>query len=428
MSRDIFNQIRLLRAPSNLTLNVSRDGASATSLGNLFQCLTTLMAATWYPQRLLFSRLNNPNSQLFLIGEVLHPPDHFCGPPLDLLQQVHVFPVLRAPELDAVLQVPQVVMNLIFSYRGRNFAFTVPALRSIHWRGVGGKAASEDSVKKVVEYLSLLLIQCYQLASRVHQGKPFLLFFASLAKFSSSCALAFLTPSLHNRAASLYFSQDTCPCFHCLCISFLPFSLTSSLLPFLPDYLHLRIESSCALWKASFKICQLCSAPLSLRAVSQGSPDFTLHLSHIPQDCELHQCMITAAQAASNLDITNQLTCVDDQQVQYRIPSACDLPWPKHPAAPKRALQRAECDAGGRVCQASPHGNPSAAESRQLFLPTFYMVNHLTPNTLGNTQELELFILKHREEPYVVATHVFLQIGVQMPRSRYPSRAHCSPA
>ncbi|KAK4816932.1 hypothetical protein QYF61_025428 [Mycteria americana] len=40
-----------------------------------------------------------------LTREVLQPPDHFCGPPLDPLQQVHVFPVLRAPELDAVLQV-----------------------------------------------------------------------------------------------------------------------------------------------------------------------------------------------------------------------------------------------------------------------------------------------------------------------------------
>ncbi|KAK4829013.1 hypothetical protein QYF61_001769 [Mycteria americana] len=38
-------------------------------------------------------------------GEVFHPSDHFCGPPLDTLQQVHVFPVLRTPELDAVLQV-----------------------------------------------------------------------------------------------------------------------------------------------------------------------------------------------------------------------------------------------------------------------------------------------------------------------------------
>ncbi|KAK4831208.1 hypothetical protein QYF61_016045 [Mycteria americana] len=38
-------------------------------------------------------------------GKVFHPPDHFCGPPPDLLQQVHVFPVLRVPELDSVLQV-----------------------------------------------------------------------------------------------------------------------------------------------------------------------------------------------------------------------------------------------------------------------------------------------------------------------------------
>ena len=42
-------------------------------------------------------------SQPFLIGEVLHLSDHFCGPPLDPLQQVHVFPVLRGPELDVVL-------------------------------------------------------------------------------------------------------------------------------------------------------------------------------------------------------------------------------------------------------------------------------------------------------------------------------------
>ncbi|KAK4827891.1 hypothetical protein QYF61_022314 [Mycteria americana] len=138
--------------------------------------------------------------------------------------------------------------------------------------------------------------------------KPLLLFFASLAKFSSICALAFLTPSLHNRAGSVYFSQHTCPCFHCLCISFLPFSLTSSHaspLPSFPDFLHLGIKSSWALWKASLKICQLCSAPLSLRAVSQGGPGFTLCLTHIPQDCELHQRMITAAQAASSLDVTN---------------------------------------------------------------------------------------------------------------------------
>ncbi|KAK4826723.1 LOW QUALITY PROTEIN: hypothetical protein QYF61_010976 [Mycteria americana] len=44
-------------------------------------------------------------SQPVLIGEVLQLSDHFRGPPLDPLQQLHVLLVLRAPELDAVLQV-----------------------------------------------------------------------------------------------------------------------------------------------------------------------------------------------------------------------------------------------------------------------------------------------------------------------------------
>ena len=42
-SRDIFNQTRLLRAPSNLAWNVSRDGAPTTSLGNLHQGFITLI-------------------------------------------------------------------------------------------------------------------------------------------------------------------------------------------------------------------------------------------------------------------------------------------------------------------------------------------------------------------------------------------------
>ena len=35
---------QVLRDPSNMILSVSRDGASTTSLGNLCQCLTTLIA------------------------------------------------------------------------------------------------------------------------------------------------------------------------------------------------------------------------------------------------------------------------------------------------------------------------------------------------------------------------------------------------
>ena len=40
-----------------------------------------------------------------LTEEVLQPSDHVHGPPLDPLQQLHIFPVLGAPDLDAVLQV-----------------------------------------------------------------------------------------------------------------------------------------------------------------------------------------------------------------------------------------------------------------------------------------------------------------------------------
>ena len=41
-------------------------------------------------------------SQLVLTGEMLQSSDHLRGPPLDLHQQLHVLPVLGAPELDAV--------------------------------------------------------------------------------------------------------------------------------------------------------------------------------------------------------------------------------------------------------------------------------------------------------------------------------------
>jgi len=60
VSRDIFNWVRLLRAPSNLAWNVSRDGASTTSLGNLGQCLTTLTAKKFF----LISGLNLPSFSL----------------------------------------------------------------------------------------------------------------------------------------------------------------------------------------------------------------------------------------------------------------------------------------------------------------------------------------------------------------------------
>ena len=43
--------------------------------------------------------------QPFLIGEVIQPSDHLCGPPLNSFQELCVFLVLGAPGLDTVLQV-----------------------------------------------------------------------------------------------------------------------------------------------------------------------------------------------------------------------------------------------------------------------------------------------------------------------------------
>ena len=54
MGRDTFHYTRLLKAPSNLTLSTSRERASTSTLGNLFQCLTTLTIKNFF----LTSNLN----------------------------------------------------------------------------------------------------------------------------------------------------------------------------------------------------------------------------------------------------------------------------------------------------------------------------------------------------------------------------------
>ena len=52
--------IRLPRALSSLALKVSRDGASITALGNLFQCLTVFTVNIFF----CISNLNLPSSSL----------------------------------------------------------------------------------------------------------------------------------------------------------------------------------------------------------------------------------------------------------------------------------------------------------------------------------------------------------------------------
>ena len=56
MGRVTSHYTRLPRATASLALSASRDGASTTSLGNLFQCITT----PWVKKSLLISNLNLP--------------------------------------------------------------------------------------------------------------------------------------------------------------------------------------------------------------------------------------------------------------------------------------------------------------------------------------------------------------------------------
>ena len=59
MGRVANHQTRLPRATSSLALNAFRDGASTASLGNLFQCVTTLCVKK-KKNFLLISKLNLP--------------------------------------------------------------------------------------------------------------------------------------------------------------------------------------------------------------------------------------------------------------------------------------------------------------------------------------------------------------------------------
>jgi len=67
MCRVANHQTRLPRATSSLALNASGDGASTTSLGNLFQCVTTICVKNF----LLISNLNLPYLSLKLFPLVL---------------------------------------------------------------------------------------------------------------------------------------------------------------------------------------------------------------------------------------------------------------------------------------------------------------------------------------------------------------------
>jgi len=67
MGQDTFHQTRLLKAPSNVSLNPSRERAATASLDNLFQHLTTLIVNNFF----LRSNLNVPSFSLKPVSLVL---------------------------------------------------------------------------------------------------------------------------------------------------------------------------------------------------------------------------------------------------------------------------------------------------------------------------------------------------------------------
>lgn len=148
--------IRLLLTLSNLALKVSKVGSCTTYLGHLLQCfylfiknffllsslsvlsfslkLLSLVLSQQHPTKKSvsvffasplwvlkscntvslkpsFPQAEPQLSQPVLIGEVFQATDCSCGPPLDLYQQVHIFLILKSPEVDVVLQVPATWMQ-----------------------------------------------------------------------------------------------------------------------------------------------------------------------------------------------------------------------------------------------------------------------------------------------------------------------------
>ena len=132
------------------------------------------------------------------------------------------------------VQVPQVVSDLIFSYDGKDFIPSGPPSSFRDLRNVGREMIVENwgrivfstsafcgSGKFVTNSLVLFTrVGTFSLIFLIwstYLWKPFLSGFASFAKFSSNCTLAFLIPSLRIQGVSLYSPEDTHPWFHCLC-------------------------------------------------------------------------------------------------------------------------------------------------------------------------------------------------------------------
>ena len=85
MNRDTYSWVRVLSAPSSLVLSVSRDEAPTASLGNLCQCLTTLIIKYFF----LISNLNLLSLSLKPFPLVLLPQTLLKSPLLSYSPEVN---------------------------------------------------------------------------------------------------------------------------------------------------------------------------------------------------------------------------------------------------------------------------------------------------------------------------------------------------
>ncbi|KAK4807109.1 hypothetical protein QYF61_018450 [Mycteria americana] len=73
-------------------------------------------------------------------------------------------------------------------------------------------------------------------------------------------------------------------------------------------------------------------------------PDYTLHLTHIPQDCKLHQCMITAAQMKVFTEMRCNLAILQEKDFPVEDPKMLSKRRPQSQFKPedKEATMSAE--------------------------------------------------------------------------------------
>ncbi|KAK4815950.1 hypothetical protein QYF61_010444 [Mycteria americana] len=339
-------------------------------LGNLFQCLTTLIVKNFFlksslnlpslslkplllvlsqqallkilegcykvsPQPSLLQAEQPKLSQPILVGEVLQPSDHFCGPPLDPLQQLHVLLVLRAPELDAVLEGCSRSHHPVLKSRIAATQVQDPALGLVEPHEVHTGPLLRLVQVPLDDIVSFWCVSCTTQLGVICQ----------LAEGALDLDVNVIDENIEQHWSQYGPLRDTTS------IDRYPLDATIQPIPYPLNSLPIKSVSLQFKEKDVFDqhvLTQLCrSLPFLARFPTSGDwellrfvesirkglpalfcspgPDYTPRLSHIPQDCELHQCVTTAAQAASNLDVTDELTCIGDHQVQYCIPLASRL-------------------------------------------------------------------------------------------------------